>query len=197
MDFLICTFFISRIPSKSHFKTKKNHGFSIRCFAKPLYFIEIHSQKSISLKTHHYSTQVNWTGNKGEGTKSYTSYERSHSITAQSKPEILASSDPAFRGDPSKYNPEELLIASVSSCHMLWFLHLCSVQGVVVSEYSDQASGTMIEEFDGSGKFSEIVLNPKIVLQNEEHRAILPAIHELAHAKCFIANTLNCNVIIK
>ena len=148
------------------------------------------------MKTHHYSTQITWTGNQGTGTNDYKSYERSHSIKTSSKPEILASSDPAFRGDPSKHNPEELFLSSISSCHMLWFLHLCSVQGIVVTDYIDNASGTMMEEIDGSGRFTEIVLNPVISIENENHRAMLPAIHELAHAKCFIANSLNFPVRI-
>ncbi|TNE70577.1 OsmC family peroxiredoxin [bacterium] len=148
------------------------------------------------MKTHHYTTQITWTGNAGKGTTNYKSYERSHELSSAQKEIIQLSSDPAFRGDPTKYNPEELLVSAVSSCHMLWFLHLCAVQGVVVTAYADSPEGIMLEELDGSGYFSEIILKPKIEIENEEHRALLPAIHELAHSKCFIANSLTCKVSI-
>lgn len=148
------------------------------------------------MKTHSYTTQISWTGNTGEGTTSYKSYERSHELSSAQKEIIQLSSDPAFRGDPSKYNPEELLVSAVSSCHMLWFLHLCAVQGIVVTAYRDNPEGIMIEEIDGSGYFKEIILKPEIEIENEQHRALLPAIHELAHSKCFIANSLNCPVRI-
>jgi organic hydroperoxide reductase OsmC/OhrA len=148
------------------------------------------------MKTHTYTTQITWTGNTGEGTTSYKSYERSHELSSSQKEIIQLSSDPAFRGDPTKYNPEELLVSAVSSCHMLWFLHLCAVQGIVVTAYLDKPEGIMIEEIDGSGYFKEIILKPEIEIENEQHRALLPAIHELAHSKCFIANSLNCPVHI-
>ncbi len=148
------------------------------------------------MKTHQYTSQITWTGNKGEGTSSYKAYERSHQILVPGKTPIEASSDPAFRGDKTKMNPEELLVSAVSSCHMLWFLHLCAVQGIVVTAYRDNPEGIMIEEIDGSGYFKEIILKPEIEIENEQHRALLPAIHELAHSKCFIANSLNCPVRI-
>src|SRR6185437_1735743 len=98
-------------------------------------------------REHHYSTSIKWTGDQGTGTSGYKDYERNHAITAGDKEVIQASSDPAFRGDGSKYNPEELLVASLSSCHMLWYLHLCADAGVVVVDYTDDAKGTM-EEVD-------------------------------------------------
>jgi len=95
------------------------------------------------VKQHNYKIQVAWTGNEGQGTKTYTSYKRDHAITVGGKPTLLASSDPGFRGDPARYNPEELLVASLSSCHMLSYLHLCAVNKIVVTDYQDEATGVM------------------------------------------------------
>src|SRR4051812_35567192 len=111
-------------------------------------------------KKHQYTTTLKWTGNKGEGTASYTAYERSYSWLADNKLVIEGSADPAFRGDPGKYNPEELLVSALSSCHMLWYLHLCAEKKVIVLEYEDRASGTMVESADGGGQFTEVVLRP-------------------------------------
>jgi len=105
------------------------------------------------MKEHFYTTRLKWTGNTGKGTDSYRGYERSHEISSDGKPTIYCSSDPAFRGDKLKYNPEELFVASLSSCHMLWFLHLCAEGGIVVQEYSDSAKGMMQETEDGNGRF--------------------------------------------
>jgi organic hydroperoxide reductase OsmC/OhrA len=142
-------------------------------------------------KEHHYRLKVHWTGNKGSGTSNYKAYERSHLISAENKPDILATSDPAFRGDPSKYNPEELLLASLSSCHMLWFLHLCAENGVVVLSYSDNPEGTMIENENGSGKFAGVVLHPQVTVTEKEMIEKLDELHEKANQYCFIANSVN------
>src|SRR3954468_17169454 len=96
-------------------------------------------------RQHKYSLLVQWKGNIGHGTSSYHSYERNHTVTIAGKPDLDCSSDAAFMGDKSKYNPEELLVASLSSCHMLWYLHLCAEGGVVVLDYADNATGTMTE----------------------------------------------------
>src|SRR6187399_2595586 len=103
------------------------------------------------MSEHNYKATITWTGNKGKGTANYRRYERSHEISIAGKPIIPASSDPSFRGDKTRYNPEELLVASLSSCHMLWYLHLCSANGVVVVDYTDDATGLMIETADGGG----------------------------------------------
>src|SRR5436190_13414440 len=95
-------------------------------------------------KEHHFSVTVTWTGNKGPGTSSYNAYDRSNSVTVAGKPELLCSSDAAFNGDRSKYSPEDLLIASISECHMLWYLHLCAEAGVIVTAYSDTVKGKMV-----------------------------------------------------
>src|ERR1700691_672684 len=114
------------------------------------------------MKQHSYEIHMEWTGNEGEGTKTYKGYRRDHVIAAQGNHQIQASSDPAFRGDRSRYNPEELLVASLSSCHMLWYLHLCSANQIVVLEYHDSAEGVMQENTDGSGQFVRVTLKPAI-----------------------------------
>jgi len=143
---------------------------------------------------HAYTVTITWTGNTGPGTQSYRSYERRHDIGTLGKPTIPASSDPAFRGDPARYNPEELLVASLSSCHMLWYLHLAAVAGLVVVEYQDIAEGVMIEQADGGGAFTEVVLCPEIILAHGADLLRAHALHADAHAKCFIANSVKSEV---
>ncbi|MGO8947016.1 MAG: OsmC family protein [Ktedonobacterales bacterium] len=140
---------------------------------------------------HTYLVSVTWTGNRGQGTSSYTSYDRNHEISGSGKPSISASSDPAFRGDRSRYNPEELLVAALSSCHMLWYLHLCSQAHLVVTEYTDDATGTMVETDDGGGHFSSVTLRPRVTLAPGSDLAQATSLHEQAHHLCFIANSVN------
>lgn len=142
-------------------------------------------------KQHHYKLTVQWTGNTGEGTLNYKAFERSHTIIAEHKPEIQASSDPLFRGDKTKYNPEEMLVASISSCHMLWYLHLCSTNGIVVTDYTDHATGTMTETENGGGKFTEITLHPMVSITDAGLVEKANALHQQANALCFIANSVN------
>tara|TARA_R110002096_G_scaffold428478_4_gene640220 strand:- start:5961 stop:6440 length:480 start_codon:yes stop_codon:yes gene_type:complete len=146
-------------------------------------------------KNHHYSASINWTGNKGSGTSSYRDYERSYDIAIEGKPVIKASSDPAFLGDETKHNPEDLFLASISSCHMLWFLHLCAQAGVIVSSYHDEATGTMEEEKDGKGRFVEVVLAPKVEVEHEEMIEKANALHKKANEMCFIANSCNFKIV--
>ncbi len=141
--------------------------------------------------THRYEVDVVWTGNSGSGTSGYKAFERAHEVHVVGKETILGSSDPAFRGDPSRYNPEELLVASLSQCHMLWYLHLASVNGVVVTGYEDHATGTMAEHPDGSGRFTEVTLNPVVTITDPEKRDTAQALHEKAHSMCFIAASVN------
>jgi organic hydroperoxide reductase OsmC/OhrA len=143
------------------------------------------------MKQHTYEVQVRWTGNQGEGTKTYGSYRRDHTIVSAGKPEIPGSSDPAFRGDRSRYNPEELLVASLSSCHMLWYLHLCSVNRIVVFEYHDSAEGVMQENADGSGQFVRVTLKPAIKVAKGSDLSKSRSLHEEAHRLCFIARSVN------
>jgi organic hydroperoxide reductase OsmC/OhrA len=143
------------------------------------------------MKQHHYKLNVTWTGNRGQGTSTYTGYDRNHTISAANKPVIPASSDPSFRGDATRYNPEELLVASLSGCHMLWFLHLCTVAGVVVVEYVDDATGIMEETSDGGGHFTEVTLHPVITVAAKDMIAKADALHEKANELCFIARSCN------
>ena len=115
-------------------------------------------------KEHVYRLAVAWTGNRGTGTSGYTAYGREHEMRAEGKPPLPGSSDPAFRGDPARWNPEELLVASLSTCHMLWYLHLCADAGVVVTDYVDRAEGIMIEPKAGVAKFERVILRPLVTL---------------------------------
>ena len=143
------------------------------------------------MATHHYKTTVEWTGNTGAGTASYKAYERAHEIRISGKPPIPGSSDPAFRGDPARYNPEDLLVASLSTCHMLWFLHLAATSKLVVTADVDEASGTMIEAATGAGRLTEVVLAPAVTVKGPVDAAKIEALHHQAHEKCFIANSVN------
>ncbi|RIV69896.1 OsmC family protein [Flagellimonas aequoris] len=145
-------------------------------------------------KEHEYSTTVKWTGNQGTGTSNYREFERSYSISTVNKPDIFGSSDPAFRGDKTKYNPEEFLVVSLSSCHMLWYLHLCSEAGVIVMEYADNATGKMVETANGGGHFTEVVLNPKVRVVESSMIEKANELHKKANELCFIANSVNFKV---
>ncbi|SIS49465.1 Organic hydroperoxide reductase OsmC/OhrA [Zobellia uliginosa] len=145
-------------------------------------------------KRHDYALTVKWTGNQGTGTSHYRAFERSHTISINNKPDIYGSSDPAFRGDRSKYNPEELFLSSLSSCHMLWYLHLCSEAHIIVTDYKDNATGIMEENANGSGQFSEVSLNPIVTVTKEEMVAKAKALHTKANELCFIANSVNFKV---
>ncbi len=139
---------------------------------------------------HGFATKVEWTGNTGAGTASYRGYERSHGITAPGRPPIAGSSDPAFRGDAARWNPEELLVASLSACHMLWHLHLCAEAGVVVTAYSDEATGEMTLDPDGGGRFTRVTLRPRVTVAEGSDAALARSLHAAAHARCFIARSV-------
>lgn len=143
------------------------------------------------MRQHTYQLQIEWTGNDGPGTANYRSYRRDHTISVGGKPPIAASSDPAFRGDPARYNPEELLVAALSSCHMLAYLHLCAVNKISVVEYRDSPSGLMRENADGSGEFVKVQLRPTVVVTPESDTAVAQRLHEQAHHLCFIARSVN------
>jgi organic hydroperoxide reductase OsmC/OhrA len=147
------------------------------------------------MANHHYKATITWTGNLGSGTSNYRSYDRSHSISVNGKPAIAGSSDPAFRGDPAKYNPEELLIASLSACHMLWYLHLCAEAGVVVIDYVDTATGVIVETSDGGGHFSQVILYPKVVVSDQSIVDKANELHHKANKLCFIANSCNFPIL--
>jgi organic hydroperoxide reductase OsmC/OhrA len=142
-------------------------------------------------KEHHYALSLEWTGNLGTGTSEYRAYNRNHTISSQGKPELLASSDPSFRGDKTRYNPEEMLVAALSSCHMLSYLHVCVLNGVVVLEYKDNARGTMKENTDGSGQLTEVTLHPEVKVKDASMIDKANQLHKKASELCFIARSVN------
>lgn len=148
---------------------------------------------------HGYSVDLHWTGARGTGTTSYTSYGRDHELTGEGKPPLMGTSDPAFRGDPTRWSPEDLVVGALSQCHMLWFLHLAASAGIVVVGYSDHAEGTMRVASAGHGNFSEVVLHPRVVLAPGATQPdgspvtddVLAGLHHRAHEHCFIARSVN------
>lgn len=144
-------------------------------------------------REHYYRVTVEWTGNKGQGTENYKAYNRQFRVMAEAKADIAGSSDPAFLGDADRWNPEEMLLASTSACHKLWYLHLCAEAGIRVESYLDQPEGTMTEA--RQGRFTQIVLKPQITLRAGDDIALAHALHHQAHEQCFIANSLNFPVL--
>jgi organic hydroperoxide reductase OsmC/OhrA len=144
----------------------------------------------MSGKTHTYATHVEWTGNRGTGTSAYTAYGREHVIRMDGKPDIKGSSDPAFRGNADRHNPEDMMVAAVSTCHMLWYLHLAAEAKIIVTGYTDAARGTMVEDKERGGYFTEIVLRPLVTISAGDPVAA-DSLHAAAHQKCYIANSVN------
>lgn len=142
-------------------------------------------------KEHHYTLSIEWTGNLGTGTSDYRAYTRNHTVTTEGKANLLASSDPAFRGDKTRHNPEEMLVAALSSCHMLSYLHVCVLNGIIVTEYKDNATGTMKENPDGSGQFTEVTLRPVVKVKDASMIEKANHLHEKASQLCFIARSIN------
>jgi organic hydroperoxide reductase OsmC/OhrA len=140
---------------------------------------------------HHYSATTTWVGNHGTGTSDYKAYDRNHDIAVEGKNTLLCSSDPTFRGDKTRHNPEELLVASLSGCHMLWYLHLCATNKIVVTEYHDEASGIMQENPDGSGQFTEVTLRPSVTVTDAAMIEKANKLHHEANKLCFIARSVN------
>ncbi len=140
---------------------------------------------------HHYALRTSWTGDRGTGTSGYRDYDRSVTLAVTGKPDIAASADRPFRGDASKWNPEDLLLASLSECHLLSYLHACVTAGVVVVGYEDDATGTMVEDGRGGGAFREVVLRPRVVVAEASMVDAASAAHAQAREWCFIANSVN------
>jgi organic hydroperoxide reductase OsmC/OhrA len=143
------------------------------------------------IRKHEYQASVAWSAGDGPGTTGYQNYTRDHEISAPGRPPLPGSADPAFRGDGSRYNPEDLLIASLAACHMLWYLHLCAEAGIVVLAYRDEASGTMEDRGDQGGRFTEAVLRPRVTVRPGSDTDLALRLHERAHALCFVANSVN------
>jgi organic hydroperoxide reductase OsmC/OhrA len=148
----------------------------------------------MSDREHTYGVRIEWTGNRGVGTRSYREYGREHTIAAAGKPDIPGSSDPTFRGNADRWNPEELLVASASACHELWYLHLCADAGIVVTAYADDAVGTMRED-DTGGAFTAIVLRPRVVIAAGGDLARAEHLHHEAHARCYVANSVRFPIV--
>jgi organic hydroperoxide reductase OsmC/OhrA len=148
-------------------------------------------------RAHGYRVRVAWTGNTGAGTADYAGYLRDTVTTAGAKAELAGSSDPAFRGDPERWNPEELLLASLSQCHLLWYLDLAARAGVVVVDYVDDPEASMVVNADGSGQFDRVVLRPVVKVANGAHRDRAVRVHERAHEMCFIARSVSFPVEVE
>jgi organic hydroperoxide reductase OsmC/OhrA len=150
---------------------------------------------------HNYKLTAVWTGNKGEGTKNVRNYDRSHTVTIEGKPALLLTTDNPAVGDKSKLNPEDLLVTAISSCHMLSYLYVCSLEGVIITSYIDHATGIMIEKTGGGGSFKEVTLNPIFNVADESMVEKAIELHHKAHEICYIANSVNfevkCNPICK
>jgi len=142
-------------------------------------------------KEHQYQINLVWAGNKGSGTIDYRSYDRSYVISVDHKPDLFGSSDSDYLGDKSKHNPEDLLVSALSSCHMLWYLHLCSENSIIVLDYKDRAVGKMSLNADGSGQFTEVTLHPEVTISDSSGLEQANALHERANSLCFIARSCN------
>jgi organic hydroperoxide reductase OsmC/OhrA len=141
-------------------------------------------------RVHVYETSTVWTGNRGQGTASYTSYDRDHVVLGTGKPDLPMSADPAFRGDPARYNPEELLVAALSSCHMLWYLALCAKARIIVKAYEDRPMGRLVEGTQGAGHFEAVMLRPVVTIESGDIETAR-RLHDDAHRACFISNSVN------
>ncbi|GLJ78584.1 OsmC family protein [Microbacterium imperiale] len=140
---------------------------------------------------HRYAVRAEWTGNRGAGTTGYRDYDRSVTLSIAGKPDLAASSDKPFRGDPGRWNPEDLLVSALAECHLLSYLHACVSAGVVVVDYSDEALGVMREDGRGGGAFAEVVLHPRVVVADASMVDAAERAHAQAHEWCFIANSVN------
>ncbi len=144
--------------------------------------------------THRYSATLHWDGNRGTGTARYAGYGRDFRLQIDGKPGLAGSADPAFRGDAGRHNPEDLLLGAIASCHMLTYLALCAGRGVVVVAYEDTAEATLRVDADGGGRFDAVVLRPRVQVAPGTDVDLAAALHDRAHALCFIANA--CSVTI-
>jgi organic hydroperoxide reductase OsmC/OhrA len=140
-------------------------------------------------REHHFATHLVWTGAARGATSSYEAYSREYRVEIEGKPPIEGSADPAYRGDRSRHNPEDLLVVSLSACHMLSYLHLCASAGIEVTAYEDRARGTMAIK-DRKMRFVDVLLEPKVTIASGDREKAI-ALHEEAHAQCFIASSVN------
>lgn len=146
-------------------------------------------------REHTYALDLRWTGNLGAGTATPRGYSRDHEVTAPGLHPVLGSSDPAFRGDPTRWNPEQLLVASLAQCHMLWYLGLAADEGIVVTAYEDHPTGLLVEESDGAGQFSLVTLQPRVTITDPARREDAISLHDDAEDMCFIARSVGFPVL--
>ncbi|TFD31436.1 OsmC family peroxiredoxin [Cryobacterium sp. TMT1-19] len=144
---------------------------------------------------HHYAVNIAWTGNRGTGTSSYRDYGRDHLITAPGKEPISASADPTFHGDADRWNPEELLLAALSECHLMSYLHVAVKHGVQVVDYTDDATGSMAQTTDGGGHFTEVTLRPRVTVADPGQVELAQSLHAEAASLCFIGASVNFPVV--
>ncbi|MGI2028632.1 OsmC family protein [Endozoicomonas acroporae] len=154
------------------------------------------------MSEHHYEVEISWIGNRGTGTSAYKAYGRDFTAISKGKPVLQGSSDPAFLGDPTRWNPEDMLVASISACHKLWYLHLCAVNNIIVTSYVDKAIGYMVDEHPTrKGHFTRVVLRPNVEVTPDSNKILANKLHDQAHHECFLANSMNfkiqCEPIIK
>lgn len=142
-------------------------------------------------RTHEYDVTIAWTGNHGTGTSAYNAYGREHEVNAAGAPTILGSSDPAFRGDPARWNPEQLQVAALSQCHMLWYLNLAAEAGVTVIAYEDSAHGVMAQDSTGGGQFESVTLRPRVTITADSDSEMAEHLHSKVPEVCFIARSVN------
>jgi len=145
-------------------------------------------------KEHHYILTAKWHGNKGTGTSGLREYDRNHTVSIEGKPDLYLTTDNPAVGDKTKLNPEDLLVTAISSCHMLSYLYVCAIEGVVVVDYIDHATGMMIENEKGGGQFKEVTLNPVVTVANACMIDKANELHHKAHEMCYIANSVNFQV---
>ena len=145
----------------------------------------------MSQTTHHYALTLDWTGNLGAGTSTYEGYSREHVVRIAGKSDLAGTADPLFRGDPTLHNPEDLLLAALSQCHLLTYLALCARARINVVSYRDRADGTLLLTKDGGGHFTEVVLHPEVVVAEAHMVTKAQQFHGEVHKYCFIARSVN------
>jgi organic hydroperoxide reductase OsmC/OhrA len=141
---------------------------------------------------HHYEIRLVW---NGDNTTDYKTYSRQHRMSIDGKADVVMTADAAFRGDASKHNPEDLLVAAVSSCHMLSYLALCAKYGINVLSYEDEATGVMEEDGKGGGKFTQVVIRPRVKIADASQIERAQQLHHRAHEQCFIASSVNFEIV--
>ena len=148
----------------------------------------------MNVRPHRFAARLRWVGPERGATTSYKTYSREYVVEADGKPALRGSADPHFLGDGALYNPEDLLVAALSACHLLSYLAECARAGIAVVSYEDDASGEMTL-IDGVMRFREVMLRPKVVVADAARIDEANALHERAHAVCFIANSVNFPVL--